>query len=282
MQNQNFLFFNQMLEKRKDLIWIIRIALVFALGFMVYFVFLTVIIPVSRFRIELPAEAKKAENKIFQPDQEWLTSVDDSLKNKIAGVISRESYLIACLEMTKTDSISLAVSLPDSSVSLVVQGVTIYKAKIFSFKVSNAILKTDPFVIAHWLAKPFVINNHFASIQKAPVLYKKAPKDTIEAMSQLEIDPFKDDLDPVYISMNLDRKLNLIIEQVEPLERGNLKKLKKYRRDLKSVNRKNVFNHLLNFTPIEFIPEISIVIDKRAARVIYRALPVDALVAIQL
>jgi hypothetical protein len=271
-----------MQEKRKDLIWIIRIALFIALGLMVYFVFLTVIIPVSRFRIELPAEEKKADNKIFQPDQEWQNTVDDSLKNKIANIISRESFLIASLGMTKTDSISLAVSLQDSSVSLVVQGVTIYKAKIFSFKVSNAILKTDPFVLAHWLAKPFVIDTYYASIQKAPVLYKKAPKDTIEAMSQLEIDPFKDDLDPVYISLSMDRKVNLIFEQVEPLEKGNLKKLKKYRRDMKSVSRRYIFNHLMNFTPIEFIPEISIVIDKKAARVIYRALPANALVAIEL
>jgi hypothetical protein len=271
-----------MQEKRKDLIWIIRITLFIAIGLMVYFVFITVFIPVSRFRIEIPAEGKKAENKIFQPDQEWHNSVDDSLKNKIAGIIARESFLIACLEMTKTDSISLAVSLQDSSISLVVQGVTIYKAKIQSYNVSNAILKTDPFVLAHWLAKPFVIDTHYASIQKAPVLYKKAPKDTIEAMNQLEIDPFKDDLDPVYISMNLDRKLNLIIKQVEPLEKGNLKKLKKYRKEMRSVNRKYVFSHLMHFTAIEFIPEINIVIDKKAARVIYRALPVDALVAIQL
>jgi hypothetical protein len=271
-----------MLEKRRDLIWIIRIALFIALGLMIYFVFITVFIPVSRFRIEIPAEEKKTDKKLFQPSLEWQNSVDDSIKNKIAGIISRESFLIACLEMTKTDSISLAVNLQDSSVSLVVQGVTIYKAKILSFNVSNAILKTDPFVLAHWLAKPFVIDTHYSSIQKAPVLYKKAPKDTIEAMNQLEIDPFKDDLDPVYISMNMDRKLNLIIEQVEPLEKGNLKKLKKYRKELKAVNRKYVFSHLLNFTVIEFVPEIRIIIDKKAARVIYRALPVDAFVAIKL
>jgi len=268
--------------KSKVLIWVASIAVFFAVCFLAYFVTLTVILPVSRFKIDIPLQKKKAENKIFYPDQEWRASTNDSLKNNVLDIITTESFLLSRLEMTKTDSISMAVSLKDSLISLVVQGVTIYKAKIQSYTVSNAILKTDPFALAHWLAKPFVIDTHYASIQKAPVLYKKAPKDTIEAMNQLELDPFKDDMDPVYISFELDRNLTLVIEQAEPLEKGNLKKLKDYRKAQRAIVNKSILTNLLNRTAVEFVPEINIVIDKKAARVIYRALPVDAFVALQL
>jgi hypothetical protein len=271
-----------MQENRKGLFWIIGIAVFIAIGFLVYFVTLTVVLPVSNFKIEIPVQKKNSENKLFLPDQEWRQNTIDSVKNEVIDIVSTESYLLSRLEMTKTDSISMAISLKDSLVSLVIQGVTIYRSKIQSYNVSNALLKTDPFVVAHWLAKPFVIDNYYASIQKTPILYKKAPKDTIEAMSQVEMDPFKDDLDPVYISFEMDRKLTLVFEQSEPLEKGTLKKLRDYRKNLRAIINKSTVSHLLNHTPVEFIPEISIVIDKKSARVIYRALPVNALVAIQL
>lgn len=268
--------------KSKGLIWVASIVVFFALCFFAYFFALTVVMPVSNYKLEIPIQKKKAENKIFYPDQEWRAATSDSVKNQVLDIITTESFLLSRLEMTKTDSISMAVSLKDSVISLVVQGVTIYKAKIQSYTVSNAILKSDPFALAHWLSKPFVIDTHYASIQKAPVLYKKAPKDTIEAMNQLELDPFKDDMDPVYISFELDRKLTLVIEQAEALEKGNLKKLKEYRKTRRAIVNKSILTNLMNRTPVEFVPEINIVIDKKAARVIYRALPVDAYVALQL
>jgi len=268
-------------DTRKDLVWIKRIALLIAAGLLIYFIIMTVIIPVSRFNIEIPEKITGKDNFNYS-DLNWQLKVGDSVKNKTIALLSQEAFLLSRLVMTKSDSISLAVSLQDSSISLVVQGVTIYSAKIQAFWISNAIKKTDSFILAQWLSLPFTVNTHFSSIPKVPVLYKKAPKDTIEAMNQLELDPMKDDLDPVYFSMNLDRKLFLRFEQAEKPVKGNIKQLKAYKRQLKTTYRKEIFYHLLRFSPIEFVPEIKIVLDKKAARVIYRALPVDAFVAIQL
>jgi hypothetical protein len=270
-----------MWESRKDLVWIIRITLIIALGLIAYFMTLTVIIPVSRYKIEVP-EKKPGLDKVFLPDQNWLLSLDDSVKNKAFNLLSSESFLISRLAMTSSDSISMAISLKDSSIALVVQGVAIYKAKIQFYQTSRALTEADPVTLAQWLSSPFIVSSHLSSIPKVPVLYKKAPKDTIEAMSQLELDPLKDDLDPVSFSLILDRKLTLSFEQAETPEKGYLRKLKAYKRHLKAISRKEIFSHLFRCEPIDFIPEINIVLDRKAARVIYRALPVDALVAIQL
>jgi len=268
-------------EKRKDLIWIRRIAFAFAMVLVVYYIIMTAIIPVSRFKIET-REEKQSKNKLFLPDLTWRETVNDSIKNKTIELSSAESFLLSKLEMTDSDSISLAISLEDSSATLVVQGVTIFNAKIQAYQVSHAFKKIDPFVLSYWLSAPFVVDTHYSSVPKVPVLYKKAPKDTIEASSQIEPDPLRDDLEPVHFMLRLKPGLTIKFEQAEDPEKGYRRTLKVYKRKLRVRARRNIFNHLIRFTPIEFVPEIKIVLDKKSARVIYRALPVDALVALQL
>jgi len=101
-------------------------------------------------------------------------------------------------------------------------------------------------------------------------------------MSQPEIDPLKDDLDPVYFTLNLDRQLTLNFIQAEIPEMGFLRKLKVYKKEMRGIERKKIIASLLSFTPVEFVPRVNIVLGKKAARVIYRAAPEHALVAIQL
>ncbi len=268
-------------ETRKDLLWIKRISFAFALGIVSYFVLMTVIIPVSRFKIINPEE--NPENKKATGNEiNWQISDDDSLINRAIKLKTSEAFLLSRLEMAKSDSISLAISLKDSSISLVVQGVAIYSSKLQYFKISNVFIKTDPFILAQWLSKPFVVDTHYSSIPKTPVLYKKAPKDTIEAMNQLELDPLKDDLIPVHFTLSLDRKLLLNFEQAQDSVSVKPRLIRSYKREMRNIRRNNILKHLLRFSPVEIVPEINIVIDKKAARVIYRALPEKALVAIQI
>ena len=270
-----------MQETRRDLVWIKRISLMAAIGLLSYFLIMTIIIPVARSEIETPAE-NPGDYKFFRPDLNWQLTVEDSLKERAIELKAAEAFLLARLEMTDSDSISMAISLIDSSIALVMQGVTIYTGKIQSYKISNAFTEADPFVLAHWLSRPFVVDTHYASIPKVPVLYKKAPKDTIEAMSQMELDPLKDDLDPVHFSLKLDRNLILDFHQAEIPEKEFAHKLKAFKKQMRRIERRNTISHLLNFTPVEFVPGIQIVLDKKAARVIYRAIPQSSLVALQL
>jgi hypothetical protein len=270
-----------MQETGKKQIWFIIIALVFALGLFGYFLAMTVFLPVSHYKIGV-VEEKPVKKKDAHSELKWNVNVADSLKAKTIEMLNRRAFLLSRLEMTKIDSISMAVSLKDSTVDLVVQGVTIYSARIQSYTVSSVFNKTNPFVLARWLSFPFTVATHYASIPQVPVLYKKAPKDTIEAMNQLEMDPLKDDIDPVSFRLNLDPKLTLSFEQAEKPEKGTTRHIKAYQRQVMALQRREIFEHLLRFEPIEFIPEIHLVIDKKAARVIYRALPINALVAIQL
>jgi len=266
---------------RKDLVWIKRIAFVIALGLLAYFITMTIVIPVYRFKIEAKVTSTNDKN-IFRPDLTWQITVSDSIKQRAIDLVFSESFLLSQIEMTKGDSISLTVNLQDSIIALVVQGLTIYSAKVEDFTISHAFAKTDPFVLAQWLATPFVVDTHFASIPKAPVLYKKAPKDTSEALSQVEMDPLNDEIDPVYFRLELDRKLILNFNQNETPEKESMRQVKIYQRRMRKIERNEILGHLSRFSPIEFVPEIHISLDKKAARVIYRAIPEKAFVAVQL
>lgn len=266
---------------QKEMKWVLRIAIGMAALFIFYYVIMTAVIPVNRFRISVDQQ-KPARNKVFLPYIPWQYTVSDSIRQRAVNLVSRESFLLSRMELTESDSISLTISLRDSTACLVVQGVTIFTSKIEYFEVSPVLLKSDPFVLSHWLSTPFVVDTHYSSIPKVPVLYKKAPKDTLEALSQLEPDPLKDDLDPVYFRLLLTRGLTLTVEQSEVPENGDLTLLKNYRKKLKRLDRQNIAGNLFRFRPVNFTPGIKIVLDKKSARVIYRAIPVDALVAVQL
>ncbi len=270
-----------MLNNKNTLLWIKRIAIFLALAIMVYFTMMTVVIPVSRYKIILPEKTSEYD-KVFPTDLNWELTADDSVKHQAKMMISEEAYLLSRLEMAESDSICLAMSFEDSTISLVIQGVTIYSSKIQSFQISSSLKKSDPFTLAQWLSVPFTVENHYSSIPKVPVLHKMAPKDTIEAMNQIMLDPLKNDLDPVFYSLYLDRRLILNFEQEELPGNDNTKQLKIYRREIKLDDRRTILKHLVRFSPIEFVPKINVVLDKKTARVIYRAIPDHALVSLQL
>ncbi|MCB8995440.1 MAG: hypothetical protein H6538_07525 [Bacteroidales bacterium] len=269
------------MAKRKDLIWLKRISIFLASGLIVYFFVMTIILPVSGFKMD-PRQNNKALDRLLVPDLEWKLKVSDSIKSKAADLVSTESYLLSKLEMAENDSISLTVSLRDSSISLVVKGVTIYSAKIYSYSISQILKDSDPFILSQWLSKPFTIESYYSSIPKIPVLYKKAPKDTIEANSQLEPDPLAESLDPVFYTFQFEPRLSLTVSQIEAPDKSKLKGLKSYRRSLKLIARKKVLHSLVKGEPLEFVPGINISTDQKAARVIFRALPEGADMALQL
>ena len=269
------------MPENKIPVWVKRISIILAIAVMIYFTMMTVIIPVSRFRIVVPDKIP-GYDKVLNTDLNWVLTVNDSVKNEAHKLISTEAYLLSRLEMAKSDSISLSISLKDSTISLLIQGVTIYSSRIESFSVSTALKKADPFTLAVWLSQPFAVVDHYSSIPKVPVMHKKAPKDTIEAMNQLVLDPLKDESAPVFFRLYMDRQLTLNIKQSGLQEGESTKPLKTYKKLIKSTERKNILKHLVRFTPVDFVPEINIVLDKKAARVIYRAIPHAAQVSVQL
>jgi hypothetical protein len=270
-----------MQDIRKELVWIVRIGLLTGLCFAVYFILMTAIIPAARFSIE-PEENNPSKAKSFLSYIDWQSSVNDSIRNIGVSLASKEAFLMAKIGMTPGDSISLEISIPDSTVSLVVQGVSLFTAPIISCRTSKAFKKIDPFYLSYWLSTPFVVDTHYASLPKIPVLYKKAPRDTIEALSQLEPEPLKDSIDPVFFTLILDRDLSISFEQYEKPLKMNHRAIRAYRHKLDNIEKKDIFYNLIRFRPVKLVPDIRIVLDKKSARVIYRALPVDAKVALQI
>jgi hypothetical protein len=97
----------------------------------------------------------------------------------------KKAFLESRLKMARTDSIGLAVSLPDSLVTLEINGIILHRARISSYRVSRLFSAVSPRTCLGMFSEPLVISSYQATIEKVPLINRKAPKDSIEAAEQL-------------------------------------------------------------------------------------------------
>ena len=249
--------------------------------FTIYYVVIIAFLPVSNYRYIFPEKQNAKTNKINH-DLSWYYAFDDSLLNTSIDQANKEAFLLARLEMAKNDSISMAVDLKDSTITLLVQGVTIFKTKLLAYDCSNYFNKIDPFVTSQFFSWPFIVEEYSASIPKIPLIIKKAPKDTIEAASPPAPGQLEESQQLISFQLSLDRKLNILFEQ-DSLSYGTKNKsYKQYIHQQKKVSKKAVRMALIRGSPIEYIPQIKIRLNRQDALIIFRAIPEKVKVAIRI
>ena len=248
--------------------------------FVIYYTLIIAVIPVLNYEYILPEQNPKSRGPKHDLSQYY--SLPDSLMNRSKELANNEAYLLARLEMAKDDSICIALDLKDSSVSLIVQGVTIYSSRISSYKSSSLFSKSDPFLTSLYFSWPFRIEEYSASIPKIPVIIRKAPRDTIEAASLPEPGQLEESQNYVLFQFKLDRKLGIIFEQDSISDLIDKKAIKYFIRQQKKVKKKAIRNALIRAGPMEYLPEIHVKLNRQAALVIFRAFPENADIAIRL
>jgi hypothetical protein len=189
----------------------------------------------------------------------------------------RESRLI----MSESDSIGLAVNLPDSTISVEIKGIILHAAKIESYKVGRLFRALENQTYLNLFSSPLRIELHNATIAKEPVIIKKAPKDTIEAAKALVL-PDTMQKKPAFIVFTLNNGFRLFIEQEKT---GSFKAAKKrilFRAGNQLKQAGENFLYMLRFQIPPYNPVIRIHIARDDAVAIYRALPENALVTIKI
>jgi hypothetical protein len=204
----------------------------------------------------------------------------DLLSN--AGFIDLEmqiAFTKARLAVASTDSIGLTVIVPDSVLLLEISGVTVSKIKLGQLNVSSGLYAIHPFLLSRMFSKPMRITASEASIVKEPIIEKIAPRDAAEA-EQAETIPENLTHEPVFFELVLNDNIRLMVLQevtgaAERKDRNRFlfnRALTKTRHDLKN---------LLQFQPLDYHPELRIIIPESEARAIYRALPENGNVVIR-
>ena len=259
--------------------FLFRSSVIFLILFALYYISVVVVLPVLNHKYIIPD--KKSKSGLVH-DLSWHYLVHDTLYDRSVELANKESFLLARSEMAKGDSIGLIVDLLDSTVSLNIQGVTIFNARISDYDNSNVFRINDPFVTAQFFSWPFRVKEYSSSIPKIPVIIKKAPRDTIEAAAQSEPGHMEESQNYVSFQLQLDRKVNLLFEQDRGPDTIRYQKIRHYIHQQKRVVKRSVRIILIRGSPAEFVPEINIRLDHKDALVIFRALPENASVAIRI
>ena len=193
--------------------------------------------------------------------------------------INREkAYYQARVIMAESDSISLALNLPDSTAVLEINGVAVHKAGISTMKISNVFSSADEYSLTSMLSNPFTIVNYYSTLRKEPVMIKLAPKDTSEYKPDILPDTAR--VESVYYMFEMENGVRLYIYQnTDEKEKGGMKlfmfdlndRIRNMHDNLRSISRLKV---------PEYHPAIRIRMKKADARIIYRALPKNGMVTL--
>lgn len=224
----------------------------------------------------------KFHDEVDRENYQTFSGVSDSVMTILETLESRNSFLKARNITSRTDSIVLVINLPDSIVSLQLQGVTLYEAKLHNYTKSKLFRNYSSSQIALWTGYPFQTTNSLSSIPKLPIIYRKAPKDTAEAAEQQKSHVIPDGKEDTWFRLYTNRSFIIFIEQSEnPAGPGKISR-RRYLSKARKTERREVFDTLANFRVPEYQSWIKIVIPRADARVLYRALPEHALVVIRL
>ena len=161
---------------------------------------------------------KKSEPKAQAPvAEESVTTGSKSELMTLFELKKTETLLRSRYNLANEDSMYLVLDLIDKIAYIELKGVPLHKSKIHDFTVSNSIRMFHSEQFLHWISQPFLLKSATATIARVPIAVVNAPKDTIEANSNTVL-PTAQTREDVFIVLNFERNLRLVIQQEEMTE----------------------------------------------------------------
>ena len=207
------------------------------------------------------------------PDSLVAKSSKDGLKD-IFELRKKENWLQSRFELASEDSMYLVLDLAKNSAVIEMKGIVLHECKVVKSEVSNSIKMFRNENLLNWMAEPFTVKHIDSTIPKISFIEKIAPKDTIEA-NKVEVEPKMPELEDVFIVMDFDRNLRVVIQQNEkPTEKGQ-KVISDLRWKYQSAEIRRTVQSLTKFNRQPSMPQISITLPKSDATILYKSLPVN-------
>ena len=267
--------------KNKLTFWIITSILIIIVGYsLACIVILPVltknILPRASVRILEDKEKsdKKEKNNVVSESSD--SSVSKSSKDeamKLFELRRREVFLHSRLELANEDSMYLVLDLVNNLAILEMKGIQLHECRILNTDISNSIKMYHTESLLNWMAEPFTVKHIDATIPKIVFIEKIAPKDSIEA-NKTSAEPVATRLGDVFIVMDFDRNLRLVISQSEKPDDEGKKIISALQAKYSQAEIKKSVQGLIKLNREPAMPQISIVIPKTDATIFYKALPV--------
>ena len=229
-----------------------------------------------------PLQKYNELKKLVPADSVYIQSFD-SIYNapELASLLKEKAYKQANLKLSEKDSIQLIVNLRDSIIGLSIKGVIIHKTQINNYKVDPLLNKLPVLEYVKLFSEPLQVKSQYATIVKEPIVVRNAPKDTAEAtLNAYEPDTLIQN--PAFLQLKTDYGIQILLEQ----EINPTCKHKWVRFIFKSKIKTTTFGvnilHFFSFKKAEYNPVIKIKMPVDDLRAIYRALPNNAYVVINM
>lgn len=195
-------------------------------------------------------------------------------KMKLFELRKREVLLHSRLTLANEDSMYLVLDLINNIAILEMKGVSLHECRIIDSNISNSIKMYHTETLLNWMAEPFTVKHVEATIPKIVFIEKIAPKDTIEA-NKVQVEPAMPKLGDVYIVMDFDRNLRLVISQTEKPDAESKKLISDLRWKYQRIEIKRTLQSFIKFNREPAMPQIDIVLPKSDATILYKALPLN-------
>jgi len=267
--------------KNKLTFWIVTSILIIIVGYsLASIVILPIltknILPRASVRILEDKEKsdKKEKNNVVSESSD--SSVSKSSKDeamKLFELRRREVFLHSQLELANEDSMYLVLDLVNNLAFLEMKGIQLHECRILNADISNSIKMYHTESLLNWMAEPFTVKHIDATIPKIVFIEKIAPKDSIEA-NKTSAEPVATRLGDVFIVMDFDRNLRLVISQSEKPDDEGKKIISAMQAKYMQTEIRKSVQALIKLNREPAMPQISIIIPKTDATIFYKALPV--------
>lgn len=198
----------------------------------------------------------------------------DFQDSTVYSLYKEKIWLESRIQLAGSDSMSLVVNIKDSLLQLELKGVVIKSVKMLNFKTD--VYFTNPNALFYFpmlgsVSESILIES---SIQKVPLIIKKAPKDPNEYNSQKSNpDSLLMDED-VNWTLYLNNGIVLKIEGLDNTKSTDYQRNKFWRKWELSKIKRDLSRTILFKLP-DYQPSIHIVITETEAKALYRAIPLQ-------
>lgn len=241
------------------------------LAFVIYYSVMSMISP-GRKLIEIRNEIGTKVAEKSDVDRKML---NDSAYNKL---LKERAFLQSRIVMAQTDSIYLTLNLVDSMANIEISGVVVHKAKMSHIETSKILLGDNENSLLSVLPSPFIISHSVSTIKKEPVMIKMAPKDTSEYKP--DIMPDTSITEPVNYILVMKSGLRIYVYQKENVKLAD--RISQFKFDLNDRFRDtwSALKKVATMKVPEYHPFIKIKLSRTDAKIIYRAIPKNGMIAV--
>jgi len=252
----------------------------------VYVLFITLVIILLHYffaytyyyRIVKGLNETVATSSTFDPNLEILCQKNDSINNAYRDL----NFLRARLQLAKSDSAGLIVSMPDSMLTIQIKGVDVFKTKIVKIKQDNILHNPGIHMYQYLYGKPLKIKYEEGNVEKEPLVHVIAPADTSAAKLAPRHQPDTTLTKVLNINYLLENNIRLVVKGDEnpSFSHWILNQIRTVASRIILVI--DMISSIFSSVSPVYQPEISVVVNNRDALTIYRALQSHARICIKL